>query len=123
MLAPLLLGIGIEVRHHRTFLARLTFTLIGLAAFGFHPGPSLSTAAWYNQVVQDLGQNSATELILKLIFVEYEPPITYCQDPLLIACLKSGVLPEILNLLKSLTFFPRVRILDACASYPLVSCV
>ena len=28
VLAPLLLGLGIEVRYHGTFLARLAFTLI-----------------------------------------------------------------------------------------------
>jgi hypothetical protein len=45
VLAPLLQGLGIEVRHHGTFLARLAFTLIGLAAFSFHLCPSLPTAA------------------------------------------------------------------------------
>ena len=45
VLAPLLQGLGIEVRHHGTFLARLAFMLIGLAAFGFHPCPALPTAA------------------------------------------------------------------------------
>ena len=36
VLAPLLQGLGSEVRHPGTFLARLAFTLIGLAACGFH---------------------------------------------------------------------------------------
>ena len=44
-LAPWLLGLGIEVRHHRTFLACLAFTLIRLTAFGFHGCPSLPAAA------------------------------------------------------------------------------
>jgi hypothetical protein len=50
VLAPWLQGLGIEVRHHWTFLARLAFTLIGLAAFGFHPCPSLPPAAWHNRI-------------------------------------------------------------------------
>ena len=54
MLAPWLLGLGIEVRHHRTFLARLAFPLIGLAAFSFHPCPSLPAAAWHNWVAWHL---------------------------------------------------------------------
>jgi predicted small lipoprotein YifL len=33
------------VRHHRTFLAGLAFTLIRLAACGFHGAPSLPAAA------------------------------------------------------------------------------
>ena len=41
MLAPVLQGLGIEVRHHRTFLTRLAFPLIGLAAGGLHLSPSL----------------------------------------------------------------------------------
>jgi hypothetical protein len=69
VLAPLLLGLGIEVCHHWTFLARLAFTLIGLAAFGFHPYPSLPTAAWYNRVTWGLWQNRAKKLMLKLIFI------------------------------------------------------
>ena len=44
-LAPWLLGLGIQVHHHRTFLAGLAFTLIRLAAFGFHGAPSLPAAA------------------------------------------------------------------------------
>ena len=44
-LAPWLLGLGLKVRHHRTFLACLAFALIRLAAFGFHGGPSLPAAA------------------------------------------------------------------------------
>jgi len=59
VLAPLLLGLGIEVRHHWTFLARLAFPLIGLAAFGFHPCPSLPTVVWYNRVTWSLWQNRA----------------------------------------------------------------
>jgi hypothetical protein len=49
VLAPLLQGLGIEVHHRGTFLARLAFTLIGLAAFGFHLCPSLPTAAWHTR--------------------------------------------------------------------------
>jgi hypothetical protein len=57
VLAPLLQGLGIEVRHHGTFLARLAFTLIGLAAFGFHPCPSLPTAASHHRITWNLWQN------------------------------------------------------------------
>jgi len=49
-LAPLLQDLGIEVRHYRTFFARLAFTLIGLAACGFHPCPSLPAAALHDRV-------------------------------------------------------------------------
>src|SRR5437763_169006 len=48
-LAPLLLSLGIEARHHRTFLAGLAFTLIRLTAFGFHGCPSLPAAASHDQ--------------------------------------------------------------------------
>jgi len=48
-LAPWLLGLGIQVHHHRTFLAGLAFTLIRLAAFGFHGAPSLPAAAAHAQ--------------------------------------------------------------------------
>src|SRR5262245_20975309 len=41
VLAPVLQGLGIEVRHHRTLLTRLAFPLIGLAAGGLHLSPSL----------------------------------------------------------------------------------
>jgi hypothetical protein len=48
-LAPWLLGLGIQVRHHWTFLAGLAFTLIRLAACGFHGAPSLPAAAAHAQ--------------------------------------------------------------------------
>ena len=51
VLAPLLQGLGIEVRHHRTLLTRLAFPLIGLAAGGLHLSPSLAAPAVSNQVV------------------------------------------------------------------------
>jgi hypothetical protein len=65
VLAPWLLGLGIEVCHQRTFLARLAFPLIGLAAFGFHPCSSLPAAAWHNWVAWHLWRR--TQLMLKLI--------------------------------------------------------
>ena len=69
MLAPCLLGLGIEVRHHRTFLARLAFPLIGLAAGGLHPSPSLSATAVPNRVVWRLWRWSIRKVMLKLIFI------------------------------------------------------
>ena len=58
VLAPVLQGLGIEVGHHGAFLARLAFTLIGLAAFGFHPCPALPTGASHNRITWNLWQNS-----------------------------------------------------------------
>lgn len=57
VLAPLLQGLGIAGRHHGTCLACLAFTLIGLAAFGFHPCPSLPTAASYHRITWHLWQH------------------------------------------------------------------
>jgi hypothetical protein len=57
------------VRHHWTFLARLAFTLIGLAAFGFHICPSLPTAAWHNRITWSLWQKKKKKLMLKFIFI------------------------------------------------------
>jgi hypothetical protein len=48
-LEPFLLSLGIEARHHGTFLARLAFTLIRLTAFGFHRCPSLPAAASHDR--------------------------------------------------------------------------
>ena len=70
VLAPLLQGLGIEVRHHGTFLARLALTLIGLAAFGFHRCPSLRCSLAPPDHTESLAdQGYKVKLMLKLIFI------------------------------------------------------
>jgi hypothetical protein len=68
VLAPLLQGLGIEVRHHGTFLACLAFTLIGLAAFGFHPCPSPHCRLASQDHMESLAE-WRYQLMLKLIFI------------------------------------------------------
>src|SRR4030095_12768297 len=68
-LAPWLLGLGIEVRHHRTFLACLAFTLIRLTAFGFHGCPSLPALASPDQAPGRRYGHSATQVMVQLNFI------------------------------------------------------
>ena len=78
VLTSVLQGLGIEVRHHRTFLTRLAFPLIGLAAGGLHPSPSLAATAVSNRVIWRLWRWSIRQVMLKLIFI-----ILYSDDHLL----------------------------------------
>ena len=84
MLAPVLQGLGIAVRHHRTFLTRLAFPLIGLAAGGLHLSPSLAAPAVSNRVVWRLWRWSMRKVMLKLIFMllcSYEQLLSRRQVP------------------------------------------